>query len=137
MDFPKSPSRADVAAAPVARLATHNPSGAIDLVPITFVLVDDTLVTAVDHKPKRTLRLQRLENIRRNPHVTVLVDHYGDDWTELWWVRMRGDAQVSDVVTPVQVEPLIEKYPQYREQPPGGPYIVVRVTDLAAWSARG
>jgi PPOX class probable F420-dependent enzyme len=73
-------------------LATHNPSGAIDLVPITFAFVGDTIVTAVDHKPKRTTHLQRLENIRRNPHVTVLVDQYADDWNALWWVRIRGDA---------------------------------------------
>jgi len=34
--FPKSPSPADVAAARVARLATRNPSGVVDVVPITF-----------------------------------------------------------------------------------------------------
>jgi len=126
-----------VASAPLARLATHNPSGAIDLVPITFALVDDTIVTAVDHKPKRTLQLQRLENIRRNPDVTVLVDHYDDDWGALWWARLRGRADVLDIGGAALVEALRDKYEQYHEQPPGGPYIVVRVTDLAAWSARG
>jgi len=126
-----------VAAAPLARLATHNPSGAIDLVPITFALLDDTILTAVDHKPKRTRQLQRLENIRRNPDVTVLVDHYDDDWGALWWVRFRGRADVLDIGGAAFVEALRDKYEQYREQPPGGPYIVVRVTDLAAWSARG
>ena len=126
-----------MAAAPLARLATHNPSGAIDLVPITFALVDDTILTAVDHKPKRTRQLQRLENIRRNPDVTVLVDHYDDDWGALWWVRFRGRADVLDIGGAAFVEALRDKYAQYREQPPGGPYIVVRVTDLAAWSARG
>ena len=126
-----------MASAPVARLATHNPSGAIDLVPITFALVGDVIVSAVDHKPKRTLHLQRLENIRRNPDVTVLVDHYADDWAELWWARLRGDGEVLDGGSGVLVEQLVEKYRQYRDRPPAGPMIVVRVTDLTAWSAGG
>lgn len=126
-----------MAAARVARLATHNPSGAIDLVPITFALVGDRIVTAVDHKPKRTPQLQRLENIRRNPDVTVLVDHYSDDWTELWWVRLRGRATVLEDAGHAVVQPLVEKYDQYREQPPAGPVIVVQVADVTAWAARG
>jgi PPOX class probable F420-dependent enzyme len=137
LDFPKSPSRGDIASARVARLATHNPSGAIDLVPITFAFVDDTIVTAVDHKPKRTSHLQRLENIRRNRHVTVLVDHYADDWNALWWVRLRGDAEVHDVVSAEAVAALSDKYEQYRKQPPFGPAIVVRVHDVLAWNAGG
>lgn len=137
MDFPKSPSRGDVASARVARLATHNPSGAIDLVPITFVLVDDTIVTAVDHKPKRTTQLQRLENIRRNSDVTVLVDHYTEDWNALWWVRLRGDAEVHDGASAEAVAALCAKYEQYRLQPPAGPAIVVRVHDTLTWNAGG
>jgi PPOX class probable F420-dependent enzyme len=134
-DFPKNPSRADVAAAPVARLATHNPSGAIDLVPITFALVgDDTIVTAVDHKPKRTTQLQRLENIRQNPNVTVLVDHYDDDWSALWWLRARGEAAVVDAPDAALLEPLVAKYAQYDEHHPRGPAIVIHLTDVAAWS---
>jgi PPOX class probable F420-dependent enzyme len=121
----------------VARLATHNPSGAIDLVPITFALVDDALVSAVDHKPKRTSQLQRLENIRRNAEVTVLVDHYVDDWDGLWWARLRGRADVLETCSPALLAALTEKYEQYRERPPSGPMIVVHVTEVAAWSARG
>ncbi|HEX4820716.1 MAG TPA: TIGR03668 family PPOX class F420-dependent oxidoreductase [Acidimicrobiales bacterium] len=121
----------------VARLATHNPSGAIDLVPITFVVIDDAIVTAVDHKPKRTAKLQRLENIRRNPDVTVLVDHYVDDWTALWWVRVRGHATVHDAVPADALVALSDKYEQYRQRPPAGPAIVVRVHDVLAWNAGG
>lgn len=121
----------------MARLATHNPSGAIDLVPITFALVDDTIVTAIDHKPKRTTQLQRLENIRHNPDTTVLVDHYSDDWRTLWWVRLRGDAEVLEAPARTQVAPLVEKYEQYRSHPPAGPVIVVHVADVTAWTAGG
>jgi PPOX class probable F420-dependent enzyme len=136
LDFPKNPSRADFAAARVARLGTHNPRGGIDLVPCTFALVDEhTIVTAVDHKPKRTAKLQRLENIRRNPSVTVLVDHYDDDWSTLWWVRARGDALIVDEVEPGFVEALVAKYDQYRDRPPAGPAIVIQITELTGWSA--
>jgi len=106
-------------------------------VPITFVLVDDTIVTAVDHKPKRTTQLQRLENIRRNSDVTVLVDHYTEDWNALWWVRLRGDAEVHDGASAEVLAALSDKYEQYRLHPPAGPAIVVRVHDVLAWSAGG
>lgn len=136
MDFPKNPSRADVAAAPLARLATLNPSGVIDLVPITFAFLDDdTVVTAVDHKPKRTEQLQRLANIRMNPTVTVLVDHYDDDWSALWWVRLRGEADVIDDPDPMLLDALVAKYAQYHEHRPAGPAIAIRVSDVVAWSA--
>jgi PPOX class probable F420-dependent enzyme len=138
LGLPTNPSRAEVAAAPVARLATHNPSGAIDLVPITFAFVDDrTIVTAVDHKPKRTSKLQRLDNIRARPDVTVLVDHYDDDWTALWWVRLRGTATVDDAPSETVLAPLVAKYSQYRERRPVGPAIVVIIDDVAGWTASG
>jgi PPOX class probable F420-dependent enzyme len=121
----------------VARLATHHPNGGIDLVPVTFAFLDDdTIVTAVDHKPKRTPQLQRLENIRTNPSVTVLVDHYDDDWSALWWVRVRGEARVVAEPARDVLEPLVAKYEQYRAHVPAGPAILIRVVDVHGWSAR-
>jgi PPOX class probable F420-dependent enzyme len=139
---PKSPSPehwwSRLIAAPVARLATRNPSGAVDLVPFTFAVLDDhTLVSAVDHKPKRTTNLQRLDNIRANPAATVLVDHYEDDWTRLWWVRARGDAIVLAEPSVEHLDALSAKYAQYRERPPNGPAIVIRVAEITGWDARG
>ena len=81
--------------------------------------------------------MQRLENIRRNPDVTVLVDHYAEDWRVLWWVRLRGDAEVLDTVPTEVVAALSDKYEQYRQQPPAGPAIVVRVHDVLVWTAGG
>ena len=138
MAYPKNPSPADVAAARVARLATQNRSGLIDLVPITFAFVDnDTVVTVVDHKPKRTTRLQRLDNIRTHPQVTVLVDDYADDWSRLWWVRLRGTAEVDEDPDDELLAPLVSKYQQYRDIRPAGPAIVIAVYDIAGWSAQG
>ena len=84
------------AAERVARLATVDPDGRLHVVPITFVLAGDTLYSAVDAKPKRSRTLRRIENARARPDVTVLVDHYEDDWTQLWWLRLRGRARVPD-----------------------------------------
>ena len=130
---------AAAARAPVARLATVAVSGAIDLVPITFALTEMTLVTAVDHKPKRTTRLRRLDNIARDPRVTVLVDHYdNEDWSSLWWARLRGRAVVvgDGPEFDQAIGKLIAKYPQhYREHPPQGPVIVIDIDDVHTWRA--
>lgn len=126
------------AAMPVARLATIGAAGDIDLVPITFSLAGTTLVTAVDHKPKRSRRLRRLDNIARNPRVTVLIDHYADDWTTLWWVRLRGSAVVAQEGPTVSaaVARLVEKYPHhYGAQPPTGPIITMQIDDVRGWRA--
>ena len=123
----------------VARLATVDPVERPHLVPITFALVEDLIVTAVDEKPKRTRKLQRLENVRMNPLVTVLVDHYEDDWSRLWWVRVRGDAQVHDEGPERDraLDALASKYPAYRDRPPRGPAILVEAQDWLGWSAAG
>ena len=138
---PKSPSPDHwrrLTDARVARLATRNPTGGIDLVPFTFAVLDDrTIVSAVDHKPKRTQRLRRLDNIRAHPAVTVLADHYEEDWAALWWVRARGDAVVLDQPNEAHLDALMEKYEQYRTQPPAGAAIVITVTELSGWAAAG
>ena len=65
------------------------------VVPCTFALLGDaTIVSAVDHKPKRTTALRRLANIAANPRVALLADHYDDDWEALWWARADGTARV-------------------------------------------
>jgi PPOX class probable F420-dependent enzyme len=133
-------ARARFAAARVARLASVTPAGAPHVVPVTFAVVGDAIWTAVDDKPKSTRRLQRLVNIAAHPAVSLLVDHYEEDWSALWWVRADGTANVLDVdgspgVRAALTE-LAAKYPQYAEPPPG-PLIRVAVTSWRAWSAGG
>jgi PPOX class probable F420-dependent enzyme len=124
------------ASATVARLATVGSTGAPHLVPITFALLDErTLVTAVDHKPKRTTALRRLANIEANPQVSVLADHYEDDWERLWWVRADGRARVEKAAPTGAAEALARRYEQYRARPPGGPFIVVEIQRFSGWSA--
>ena len=121
----------------MARLATTDPDGRPHLVPIVFVLDGDTLYSAVDRKPKRSRTLRRIENARERPQVAVLVDHYEDDWSRLWWIRLRGRARVLDEGDEFEraLSLLREKYPQYRDEPPGAPVLAVDVVDVRTWSA--
>ena len=122
----------------VATLATIRTDGRVDLVPVTFAFDDAVLVTAVDHKPKSSPDLQRLDNVRQFPEVTLLAEHYDDkDWDALWWVRVRGRAKVhqSGPEWEHAIELLTKRYPQYQEQRPTGAAIVIERTELTGWSA--
>ena len=88
-------ARGRFAAARVARLATADATGQPHLVPVTFAVAGDMVYTAVDAKPKRTTALRRLANVAANPRVSLLVDHYDDDWSRLWWVRADGRRRGS------------------------------------------
>lgn len=136
------PNRTDVAAgrfaqAPVAILATVGPSGRPHQVPVVFALHNDTVYTAVDAKPKTTQRLQRLTNIEANPQVSLLVDHYADDWTQLWWVRADGVAAIHRSGEPMATgyALLRRKYPQYQRIALDGPVVTVEIRRWASWQA--
>ncbi|MDQ3947219.1 MAG: TIGR03668 family PPOX class F420-dependent oxidoreductase [Actinomycetota bacterium] len=124
-------------AAPVARLATVDAAGRPRVVPCCFALDGDVIYSAVDHKPKRTSRLARLDDIRGNPAVCLVVDHYEDDWSKLWWVRLDGTARVVEDGPERQrgVELLVAKYRQYQERRPTGPVIVITVAQSRSWSS--
>ena len=123
----------------VAHMATVAEDGTPHVVVHTFALMGpDWIVHAVDHKPKTTTALKRLANIRANPRVAVLVDHYDDaEWERLWWVRADGEAHIFEPGDDLWAEPvrlLAERYPQYREHPPEGPVIAVEVRRWSGWS---
>ena len=125
------------AQAPVARLATVAPGGAPHLVPVVFALHDDVVYTAVDAKPKTTQRLRRLANIEANPQVSLLIDHYDQDWTQLWWVRVDGIAEVhhdGDVVHTGR-RLLRAKYLQYQSVSLNGAVIAITVRRWSSWHA--
>lgn len=120
----------------VARLGTLRTDGRVDLVPIVFAFHEDTLVFAVDHKPKSTTRLQRLTNIAANPNVTLLFDHHEDDWDRLWWVRMRGIATEHRAeVVPGAIDALVARHPQYGRIRPAGPAVTVEPIAWTGWAA--
>jgi PPOX class probable F420-dependent enzyme len=125
--------RERVASARVGRLATVRPDGRPHLVPVCFALVGAEIVTVVDAKPKSTTALRRLDNVRAHPEAALLVDHYDDDWSTLWWVRVDGIARVEDDAAPY-VDALAAKYGQYAATPPTGPAILVTDLRFTGWS---
>lgn len=138
--------RASFRRSPVARLATVTPDGLPHLVPVVFAVEWDgadgpggteIVYTAVDAKPKTTQRLRRLANIEHNPRASLLVDHYGDDWTQLWWVRADGVATIhrDDEQMHTGYQLLRAKYAQYQSVPLNGPVIAVAVRRWSSWHA--
>lgn len=123
------------AQARVARLATVTADLIPHLVPVVFASVGDTIYTAVDGKPKSTRRLRRLENIAAHPSVSLLVDHYDEDWTTLWWVRADGTATIHDGDEEMRsgLSALRRKYTQYGSVALTGPLIAIAVTRWTAW----
>jgi PPOX class probable F420-dependent enzyme len=130
--------RARFARAPVARLATVRVDGSPHIVPVCFALApeSETAVSIVDDKPKRTTALRRLDNVRAHAAVSLLVDHYDDDWTRLWWVRVDGSATVVEGGPEHEraVAWLADKYHQYRERVPTGPVLRIAIERWRAWS---
>jgi PPOX class probable F420-dependent enzyme len=129
-------ARQRFAAARVARLATADAAGRPHIVPIAFALDGDRLYHAVDAKPKRTTALRRLANVRENPWVAVLVDHYDDeDWGALWWARADGRGRVLEAVDPEAgraADLLGERYPRIQVS---GEVLAVDVERWSGWEA--
>ena len=129
-------ARRRFAAARVARLASVDSSGHPHLVPIAFAVAGDRVYSAVDAKPKRTTALRRLANVRGNPAVAVLADHYEDaDWGALWWVRADGYGRVldpADLEARQAVALLRERYLQFEAV---GEVLAIDVKRWSGWSA--
>ena len=130
-------ARQRVAAARVGRLASIDASGRPHVVPICFAVAGNAIVSVVDHKEKRTLELRRLDNVRRNPDVQLVVDHYDDDWSLLWWVRVSGEGRVVEggAERDDAIDVLARKYAQYRERRPAGAVLLIDIVDVTSWQA--
>ena len=124
-------------AAPVAVLATADSDGVPHVVPVVFAVRDRVVYTAVDAKRKTTHRLRRLANIAINPKVSLLVDHYDEDWTRLWWVRVDGIAAIHDAGEQMAAgyALLRQKYPQYERIALNGPVVTVELGHWSSWQA--
>ena len=134
-------ARERFAAARVARLATADAGGRPHVVPVVFAVDGDRVYSVVDAKPKRTLALRRLRNVAENPRVALLVDHYQESWSALWWVRAEGMGRVLDPASEVEAERdeavravalLRERYPQQRAV---GMVLAVDVQRWSGWTA--
>ena len=136
MRLAEAEARARFATVPVVRLSTADGQGRPHLVVCTFAVDGDTIYTAVDQKPKSTTALKRLRNVGENPWVTMLADHYTDDWEMLWWVRADGRAAIladrRQMAAPLRL--LADRYWQYRQAPPTGPVLAVTVQRWSGWT---
>jgi PPOX class probable F420-dependent enzyme len=124
-------ARRRFAAARVARLATADAAGLPHPVPVTFAVDGDVVNSAVDAKPKRGTALKRLAN----PAVALLVDHYADDWNELWWVRADGTGRIVNPDEPEGVPALsllANRYPRFAAR---GVVLAVDVRRWSGWAA--
>jgi PPOX class probable F420-dependent enzyme len=118
----------------VARLATLDDKNRPHIVPICFVYDGKLLYTAVDRKPKRVPRerLARLRNIRAAPRVAFLIDEYDEDWTQLWYILIRGKAKLIPKSAHAEhagaIRKLRAKYPQYAQGMLADDAPVIRIT---------
>lgn len=133
--MPADLTRRRLAQARVGVLGTVGTGGRPHLVPCCFVLRGDTVYSAVDTKPKTTLALRRLDNLRVNPRVSLLVHHYTEDWSELWWVRADGAGRVVGRAEERAraLDLLADKYRQYVSAPPLGAVLAIEVERWRSW----
>ena len=103
----------------VGRLATADAAGRPLVVPVCYAFDGVRCYSAVDAKPKRTRNLRRLRNIAENPHVSLVVDEWDEDWSRLRWVIVEGRTEVLTAGAGFTraIDLLLAKYPQYRALP--------------------
>jgi PPOX class probable F420-dependent enzyme len=132
----RAQARERFAAARVARLATADSSGRPHLVPIVFAVEEDQLYSVVDAKPKRATALRRLANVRTNPAVSLLVDHYDDaDWSALWWARADGCGRVLEARDAEAIHAVALLGAKYPQQHAVGAVLAVDVERWSGWAA--
>ena len=127
--------RRRVSEARVGRLATTTADGRPHVVPCCFALRGTSLYTAIDTKPKSSRRLQRVRNLEANPAAALIVDHYEEEWANLWWIRIDGIARIlaSGSEHAAALELLAAKYAQYEREPPPGPVLAIDIRTWRAW----
>ncbi len=128
------PIRKKLKQARVARLATLDTKGGPHIVPVCFVYDGKAFYTAIDRKPKRVSpdRLVRMQNIRAISRVALLIDEYDEDWTRLWYVLIRGKAELIGNAAHQErasaIRKLRAKYPQYARGMLGEDAPIIRIT---------
>jgi len=124
----------------VARLATVDETGQPHVVPVVYATDGHTYYSPLDAKPKKKAltALKRVRNIRSNPRVALLIDHYEEDWGRLRFLMVQGRAELLDGgIEWRAARSLLEtKYPQYRTLPlpPEAPVIKIVPEHVVGWS---
>ena len=131
----RATARRRLADARVGRLTTVTADQRPHIVPCCFVLHRQTVLSAVDAKPKSTLFLRRLQNLLNNRNASLLVDHYSEDWTTLWWVHVDGTGRVIHEGDAYEraLTLLAGKYEVYQSDRPPGPVIALDIERWSTW----
>jgi PPOX class probable F420-dependent enzyme len=132
---------AKVEKARVAHLATLDAESRPHIVPVCFAYYDSFFYSAVDRKPKRVTpeKLARLRHIRRSPQVALLIDNYNEDWTQLWYILVRGTARLipnsAHKERAEAIRRLRVKYPQYAAGMLADDAPIIRITpeQISSW----
>ena len=122
----------------VARLGLLDDDGSPRVLPVTYALAQDALVSAIDDKPTHVApeRLARVRWLRARPRAALTVDHYEDDWSRLAWVQAIGPVKILDAPdAPDALAALTRRYAQYRDRPPDGPVLRLEPDRLVWWRA--
>ena len=122
-------------------LATADAKGRPQVVPVCFVFDGQAIYSVLDAKPKTTplRQLRRVKNILANPQVSLVVDHYEEDWDKLQYILVSGDAELleSDEKWVVAIAMLREKYPQYQAMDlDQSPVIKIIPVRYSPWSSQ-
>jgi len=111
------------------------------VLPITYAVVENTIVTAIDHKRKSVSaeRLARVRWLTARPRAALTVDHYEDDWSRLKWVQATGLITIVDAADAADaadaIAALTERYAAYRDRPPVGPLLSLAPDRILWWRA--
>ena len=122
----------------VGRLASADAQGRPHVVPVCFAIDGANLYVTIDGKPKRAAArpLKRLRNIMANPALAFVADRYDDDWRQLGWVMLRGNAEIlAEGQEHDHAQALLrDRYPQYRAmQLSELPVIALRIDAATSW----
>lgn len=120
----------------VGRMGLLDEEGAPRVLPVTFVVAEGRIWSAIDQKPKRAGEPARLRFLRRDPRAALTVDRYSDNWEELAWVQVLGTVRILDLAEGAAgLGALSAKYEQYREKRPPGPLLALRPERYLWWRA--
>lgn len=123
----------------VGHLGTLMPDGRARLAPVCYAVIGGLVAIAIDEKPKSTTELARVRDVRRDPRVTFLVDHYDDnDWGKLAWVRLEAIAEVLERGSewPEALAALRARYRQYGKMAlESRPVLRLAISRATGWQA--
>ena len=132
-----------LSAAPIGHLATADAAGRPHVIPVCFASDGRRIYSALDAKPKRgqPADLRRVRNIRANPRVSLVIDHYEPDWSKLWYLLVSGAADLiaaGDDEHAAAIALLRAKYPQYRAMAlDDNPVIRITPQRAVGWAGSG